>query len=324
MATYNIHAGHGLAGGVGCGAVGILDESTEARKVKTELIRLLKYYGNTCYDCTYEGNASQNTILSNIVTKCNQHNVDLDISIHLNSGRGDSKGDGSTGGIEVYGYSDSVKDIANKICENVSNTLNIRNRGFKINKSLYVLKKTTAKAILIECCFVDDKDDADHWNAINCASAIAQALGVNLTTTTTQKIQYKYKVGDKIVISSHYKNANDDINSAVYLAPWLTMQIVGIENGARNPYHTSFGTYCNDGDIRELYNETTTSSVAYYSKYTGTSASFVDALKALGIDSSFTNRTKIAAKNGIASYAGNSSQNTALLKLLKQGKLIKA
>ena len=63
--------------------------------------------------------------------------------------------------------------------------------------------------------------------------------------------------------------------------------------------------------------------VVYYPKYTGKSVSIVDALKSLKIDSSFTNRRKIAKVNNIKSYVGTSNQNIQMLKLLKQGKLIK-
>ncbi|MDE7432430.1 MAG: N-acetylmuramoyl-L-alanine amidase [Lachnospiraceae bacterium] len=185
MATYNIHAGHGRSGGQGCGASGILDESTEARYVKAELINLLRESGNTVYDCTYEGNAGQNTILAAIVKNCNKHDVDLDISIHLNSGRNDFSGDGSTGGVEVYGYDNDVKDIGERICMEIASSLDIRNRGFKINKELYVLNKTRAKAILIECCFVDDRDDAKNWNPILCAKAIATCLCGHLNPVST-------------------------------------------------------------------------------------------------------------------------------------------
>ena len=180
MAKYNIHAGHGLSGGAGCGATALLDESSEARKVKDRLIYYIKAAGNICYDCTYNGNANQNVILKKIVNKCNMNSVDLDISIHLNSGRNDYAGDGATGGVEVYGYDSSVVDVAEKICKKISEKLEIRNRGFKINKNLYVLNQTKSKAILIECCFVDDKDDAIRWNADACAQAIATALGIKI------------------------------------------------------------------------------------------------------------------------------------------------
>jgi hypothetical protein len=64
-------------------------------------------------------------------------------------------------------------------------------------------------------------------------------------------------------------------------------------------------------------------SSKYYKKYTGKSVSIVDALKSIGADSSFNNRRAIAKANGISNYIGSSSQNTKMLNLLKQGKLIK-
>ena len=59
----------------------------------------------------------------------------------------------------------------------------------------------------------------------------------------------------------------------------------------------------------------------YSSNYKG--LSFVDALKGIGVDSSFNNRKIIAANNGIVNYKGTSSQNLKLLNLFKSGKLRK-
>ena len=62
---------------------------------------------------------------------------------------------------------------------------------------------------------------------------------------------------------------------------------------------------------------------AYFKKYTGKSISISDALKSLGYVSSYAYRKKIAAANGIKYYVGTAKQNTTMLNLLKQGKLIK-
>ena len=67
-----------------------------------------------------------------------------------------------------------------------------------------------------------------------------------------------------------------------------------------------------------------TSSVAYYAKYTGNTPSIVKALNEIKVDSSFAYRAKIAAANGIRNYSGTASQNTLMLNLLKMGKLVKA
>ncbi|MCM1237095.1 MAG: hypothetical protein NC489_44050 [Ruminococcus flavefaciens] len=64
-----------------------------------------------------------------------------------------------------------------------------------------------------------------------------------------------------------------------------------------------------------------------FPRYTGASGSIVDGLKAVGADSSFAYRGKIAAANGIVSsesaYKGTAAQNVAMLKLLKAGQLKK-
>ena len=63
-------------------------------------------------------------------------------------------------------------------------------------------------------------------------------------------------------------------------------------------------------------------SIKYYPKCNKNLTSLVDALKSIKVDSSFTNRKKIAYKNGITYYNGTFEQNVKLLNLLKNGKLI--
>jgi hypothetical protein len=63
----------------------------------------------------------------------------------------------------------------------------------------------------------------------------------------------------------------------------------------------------------------------YFAKYTGNKYSIVDALVAVGVtDTSITHRTKIAEANEISGYTGTVEQNDKLLKLLKEGKLLRA
>ena len=61
----------------------------------------------------------------------------------------------------------------------------------------------------------------------------------------------------------------------------------------------------------------------YYPPYTGASSSIAAALDALGADPSYASRAKIAAANGISNYSGSAAQNTALLELLRQGRLLR-
>ncbi len=165
--NFNIHGGHSLK----CrGASGLLDEVNEDRAVKNKVIALLRNEGHTVYDCTDDNGKDQNSNLKAIVSKCNDNKVDLDVSIHLNAGGGT--------GTEVYIYSNNSKskDEAERIAKNISNTLGIRNRGVKVSKNLYVLRKTNSPALLIECCFVDNATDKAHWNADKCAKAIVEGI----------------------------------------------------------------------------------------------------------------------------------------------------
>lgn len=174
MGVYNVHGGHNF---IVPGAKGLLDETEEDRKVTARVISALRAAGHTVYDCTDDSGRTQGQNLANIVAKCNAHPVDLNISNHLNAGGGT--------GVEVWCYNEKTKDIAAAICASVSAALGIPNRGVKYSKNLYVLRKTAGFAILVECCFVDNQNDASHWNADKCGDAIASAIAGKTVAGTT-------------------------------------------------------------------------------------------------------------------------------------------
>ena len=66
------------------------------------------------------------------------------------------------------------------------------------------------------------------------------------------------------------------------------------------------------------------SHIIYYPSCSNSLISFVDGLRSIGVDSSFTNRKEIAKLNGYSSYSGTASENNNLFTLLKTGKLIKS
>lgn len=168
---FNVHAGHNPAGKVACGASGFLNESVEDRIIKNEVIRQLQLLGHTAYDCTCDDGKSVADVLNRIVSKCNSHDVNLDVSIHLNAGKGT--------GTEVLVYdstSYSAINAAAEICKNISAALGIKNRGVKFRPDLYVLRNTKAQALLVEVCFVDNTNDASKYDAIKAASAIVKGL----------------------------------------------------------------------------------------------------------------------------------------------------
>lgn len=162
----NIHAGHNR---YAPGAAKFLDEVKENRIVKSRLIsRLCKSHGVVVYDTTDEEGKTAKDVVKNIVKKCNSHYADLDISIHLNAGGGK--------GVEVWNYDDRTQGVSDMICKKISEKLDMKNRGTKYTKGLYVLNNTNAKAILIECCFTDSREDYEKWGGNLCADAIFEAL----------------------------------------------------------------------------------------------------------------------------------------------------
>lgn len=162
----NMHAGHNY---YVPGASGEFSETKEARNVKNKAIALLRAEGHTVYDCTDEDGKTSSQNLANIVKKCNEHVVDLDVSIHFNAFNKEAHG------TEVLQYSSKTDVVSTRICKNIS-ALGYTNRGVKDGSHLYVVRKTNSKALLIECCFCDNKGDAKLYDADEMAKAIVEAI----------------------------------------------------------------------------------------------------------------------------------------------------
>ena len=177
---FNIHGGHNR---IVPGAGGCFSEVEEDRKVKDLVIGKLRTLGHTVYDCTDEQGTSQNENLANIVAKCNSHKVDLDISIHFNSFNG------LASGTEAYTY-DNLGSAFRAACSIVKaiSELGFRNRGAKVNPNYYVLRKTVAPAILVECCFCDSSEDAQKYNAESMATAIVKGLTGQVVSSPHQPV----------------------------------------------------------------------------------------------------------------------------------------
>lgn len=186
----NVHAGHNPDGKTACGAIGLIKESTENRKVKNEVISLLKTLGHTVYDCTEDNGKSKSDVLKKIVTKCNAHKVDLDVSIHFNAGGGRGTE------VLIYGTNSGAYTYAKNTADAIS-TLGFVNRGVKNRPDLYVLKNTNAPAMLIESCFVDSAEDVNRYNYKTMAQAIVKGItGQTINNTPVQSNSiYKVQVG---------------------------------------------------------------------------------------------------------------------------------
>ena len=206
MAIYSIHAGHGKQDSKSCGAyTSLLKESVANREVKDEVIRLLKTDGHTVYDDTVDYPSSASDCVNKQVKNTNSHsNVSLAIGIHFNSGRNDLKGDNSIGGFEVIvcNNSGTKQTIGKRICSKMEG-LGFRNRGVKLNSGLGFLKNTKCQSMIVEVCFVDDKDDVELYNKLG-VKQIAKAIVEGIldkkidtveTKPTTPNTYYRVVVG---------------------------------------------------------------------------------------------------------------------------------
>lgn len=178
-----INCGHTVGGQAGSGAVGILEESRETRRVGYALMEQLRRRGVQVVDCTNDQAASTAENLSQIVAMANAQPLDAFYSIHFNAGGGE--------GSEVYTNQGRNVLEAETILENLS-ALGFPDRGIKDGSRLYVIRRTEAPAALIEVCFVDNRADADRYlnlGAERVAEAICQGIAGEKEELTMSQYQ---------------------------------------------------------------------------------------------------------------------------------------
>ena len=96
--------------------------------------------------------------LAERVRKANEWGADYFISIHTNAAENPT-----FNGSEIYVYSQGtpIYNMAEDILEEITEQLGTKNNGVKINKTLYVLRRTKMPAMLIELAFITNLSDAE-------------------------------------------------------------------------------------------------------------------------------------------------------------------
>ena len=151
MTTITISSGHGAKVQ---GAVGILNEVDEARRVVDALAIELEERGVEVH--TYHDNTSDSQS-ENLSAICDWHNsieCDLAISIHFNAYEPCEQGRG----VEMLYVTQQA--LATEMSAAVA-SCGLINRGAKKRTDLKFLNSTEAPAILAEICFVDSETDCE-------------------------------------------------------------------------------------------------------------------------------------------------------------------
>lgn len=162
------------------GASGYLDEYECDRAFVAQLILALEAAGHQVVNCTNEA-ATSNAELNAEVRLANNSGADVFLAIHLNCGiQVDTD---ETTGTECFYFAGNERGrkLADAMSANVAAALGVKNRGGKTAK-YYVLRNTSMTAVLLEVCFVDDKDDAARWHATSWGAltkAVVDAFGDN-------------------------------------------------------------------------------------------------------------------------------------------------
>lgn len=207
-----VNCGHTVTGQPGSGASGYLIESDETRAVGYALMQLLRQQGYTVIDCTDDYANSTGENLRNICALANAQPLDLFVSIHFNAGQGQ--------GVECWTYGSGDVGGASRIKHNIA-MLGFRDRGIKDGSHLYVIKYTTARAVLVEVCFVDTKSDAEQYKKVG-ASRIAAAICEGITD---EKIS-----NEEDLTMSQYEELKNEIEQLTETVKLLATELHNMKN----------------------------------------------------------------------------------------------
>ena len=172
------------------GAIGLRDEQSCMRVLCKEVIEILEKHGHEVIYCGSDAN-SQSVELSEGVRKANNSNVDIFISLHMNSFNGQAQG---TEALVTVGARDSIKEIASRLCKNFA-SLGLVNRGVK-EKNLYEMKNVKAPNIIFETMFCDNVHDINEvWSPTpyeKMALLIANAIDPTIKENELYRVVVQY------------------------------------------------------------------------------------------------------------------------------------
>ena len=129
---------------------------------------------------------------------------------------------------------------------------------------------------------------------------------------------------------SNNNNTSSTPNTDVGLVDWMKSQ--GMDSSFSNRAKLAQANGINDYTGTEAQNiqllnilrgQTSAPSQSFFPKTKTVDSGLVDTLNSIKVDSSFSNRQRIATANKINNYTGTAAQNTQMLSLLNNGRLVR-
>jgi len=157
------------------GAMGLVDEQIEVRKIYDELAPMLVAAGHTVIDCNSTANNVERE-LKDGTSKANANKCDIYITLHMNASSGAGHG------TEIWLYRDDnqhMNEIANGIL-GIFAYVGFQNRGIKITQDWHDLRAAVMPSMIIEFCFCDNAHDVNLYRACTphgFAKAVAEQFG---------------------------------------------------------------------------------------------------------------------------------------------------
>ena len=188
-----IMAGHSQNGYPGSGASKYINESNETRRLGPKIVQYLKAVGVDADYIQHDKPRTSNYLKEQVTKANNMGTYDCVVQLHFNAGSSDPNG--NTTGTETYYASSKGKVFSDRVNAKLSTLF--KDRGSKKDtRGLYWLKYTKCPSILIEVCFVDDKDDSRIYlnNIDKVAKLIAEGLSNKSVPAQATDDSFKVKI----------------------------------------------------------------------------------------------------------------------------------
>lgn len=223
------------------GASDVLNEVTEDTLVLKRVNELLSEKGHSIINC-YPGDGAGWGEWNIGVRTCNNSNADIFFSIHFNSTIG---GYGSE--VVTSSLDRAILPYANRILTNLEG-LGFRNRGVKIDDELAETVGIDIPTMIIEVCFVHEKD-ADIYRSIGVervARAIANGIDSSISFTSNT-IEEGVKFNMKNVVVFTRENEGDGLIAQMWAS--ALPEGIAVNNYKKIDYSKVENVYAVGGNI---------------------------------------------------------------------------